>query len=111
MFLTYFSTFSSIASLNVIISKFLTSLFKIENALAKQVISWVVPVLISVVGFVFGYGMFAEFGTISDPMGWVYTILCGLGMALVSNGIYDITFVKNALETIKEIVSTSKVNK
>lgn len=107
MVLAYFSSLAGIASLNVAITELVNSKFGIKISWLKQLISWVLPLIVSIVGLLFGYGIFADFGTISDPMAWLNTILVGFATGLVSNGIYDIKYVQDLIDFIKSI----KINK
>ena len=89
----------------------INSAFGIKADWLKQLISWVCPMLLSVLGFVFGFGIFGAYGTISSVSGWFYTVLTGLGLGLTSNGIYDIELVQNIIKNVKELVTTTKINK
>ena len=111
MLLTYFSTLGGVSALNVVVTEMFNTTFGIKGARLKQLISWVCPMLLSVLGFVFGFGIFAAYGTISSVAGWVYTVLTGLGLGLTSNGIYDIEWVQNVIKNVKELVATTKINK
>lgn len=111
MLLTYFSTLGGVSALNVVVTEMINTTFGIKGARLKQLISWVCPMLLSVLGFVFGFGIFGAYGTISSVAGWVYTVLTGLGLGLTSNGIYDIEWVQNVIKNVKELVATTKINK
>ena len=43
-----FGTFSGLAALNVVIVNLITTYFKIKKGWIKQVISWIIPIVISV---------------------------------------------------------------
>lgn len=111
MLLTYFSTFGGVSALNVVVTEMINTTFGIKASWLKQLISWVCPMLLSILGFVFGFGIFGAYGTISSVSGWVYTVLTGLGLGLTSNGIYDIEFVQNIIKNVKELITTTKINK
>ena len=111
MLLTYFSTLGGVSTLNVVVTEMINTTFGIKGARLKQLISWVCPMLLSVLGFVFGFGIFGAYGTISSVAGWVYTVLTGLGLGLTSNGIYDIEWVQNMIKNVKELNNTTKINK
>ena len=111
MLLTYFSTFSGVSALNVVATEMINTTFRIKAGWLKQLISWVCPMLLSILGFVFGFGIFGAYGTISSVSGWIYTVLTGLGLGLTSNGIYDIEFVQNIIKNVKELITTTKINK
>ena len=111
MLLTYFSTFSGVSALNVVATEMINTTFRIKAGWLKQLISWVCPMLLSILGFVFGFGIFGAYGTISSVSGWIYTVLTGLGLGLTSNGIYDIEYVQNIIKNVKELITTTKINK
>ena len=111
MLLTYFSTLSGVSALNVVVTEMINSAFGVKAGWLKQLISWVCPMLLSVLGFVFGFGIFGAYGTISSVSGWIYTVLTGLGLGLTSNGIYDIEWVQNIIKNVKELITTTKINK
>ena len=111
MLLAYFSTLGGVSALNVVVTEMINSAFGIKAGWLKQLISWVCPMLLSVLGFVFGFGIFGAYGTISSVSGWIYTVLTGLGLGLTSNGIYDIEWVQNIIKNVKELVTTTKINK
>lgn len=111
MLLTYFSTLGGVSALNVVVTEMINSAFGVKASWLKQLISWVCPMLLSVLGFVFGFGIFAAYGTISSVSGWIYTVLTGLGLGLTSNGIYDIEWVQNIIKNVKELITTTKINK
>lgn len=111
MLLTYFSTFGGVSALNVVVTEMINSTLGIKASWLKQLISWLCPMLLSVLGFVFGLGMFSAYGTITSVSGWIYTVLTGVGLGLTSNGIYDIEWVQNIMKNIKELVTTTKINK
>ena len=111
MLLTYFSTLGGVSTLNVVVTEMINTTFGIKSGWLKQLISWVCPMLLSILGFVFGFGIFGAYGTISSVAGWIYTVLTGLGVGLVSNGIYDIEFVQNIIKNVKELITTTKINK
>ena len=115
MLLTYFSTLGGVSALNVVVTEMINSAFGIKAGWLKQLISWVCPMLLSILGFVFSFGIFSAYGTISSVSGWIYTVLTGLGLGLTSNGIYDIEFVQNIIKTLKNLLllqkSTNKIIK
>ena len=45
-----FGTFSGLATLNVVIVNLITTYFKIKKGWIKQVISWLIPIVISIIG-------------------------------------------------------------
>ena len=106
-FFESFATFGSIAAMNVFIVELIVKTFKIEKSWLKQLVSWVIPIAVSIVGFVLNLGMFSQFGGLGEWQGWVYTVLVGLGMGLTSNGIFDIELVKSLLNAIHNLFKKS----
>ena len=102
-FFESFATFGSIAAMHDFIVELIVKTFKIEKSWLKQLVSWVIPIAVAIVGFVLNLGMFAQFGGMTEWQGWVYTVLVGLGMGLTSNGIFDIELVKSLLNAISNL--------
>jgi hypothetical protein len=63
----------------------------------KQLASWTISISLSFVGWYQGLGIFA--GTT-----WITTIIYGLILGLVSNGVFDISIVKSFLTKKAEVV-------
>lgn len=99
-FIGSFSTIGGLATLTTFICSLLTNYLKIKKAWIKQVISWIIPILISIMGYLTKLGLFINFSELVSWQGWVFTCLTGLGIGLISNGIYDISGVKNVLKSI-----------
>ena len=100
-----FGTFSGLAALNVVIVNLITTYFKIKKGWIKQVISWLIPIVISIIGFVLNIGLFESYTSLVEWQGWLYTVLTGLGIGLTSNGIFDISFVKNLLNNLNTLIN------
>ena len=99
-FIGSFSTIGGLATLTTFICSLLTNYLKIKEAWLKQVISWIIPIIISIVGYLTKLGLFINFSELVAWQGWIFTCLTGLGIGLISNGIYDISGVKNGLKSI-----------
>ena len=110
-FIGSFSTLGGLAALTVVITGFLNKTFKVEKGWVKQLISWLVPVIVSILGFVLHLGLFAAFGPLAGWAGWVYTLLTGLGVGLIPNGIYDVNGVKTALDWLTQWIDTLRAKK
>ena len=90
------SIFSSIGSLVVLVPlivQFLKRWFKMEKDIWKQLISWVVSLALVAFGKLAALGMFAS-------LDWVDTLIYGIGIGLVTNGVFDVVFIKAFLQTI-----------
>jgi hypothetical protein len=90
----YFTTLAGAASLVVLITGWVnTNVLKLEGWKA-QVLSWVISVGLAFVGSWKNIGIFAE-------MDVLWTVLNGLCVGLVANGIYSADLVKTILEFVK----------
>lgn len=88
----YFVSLSVFAPLVVIITEFIKANIKIEN---NQLLSWIVSVLLSAVGWFLQLGMFAG-------VAWYWIFIYGLSSGLVANGIFDISIVQAILNLFKK---------
>lgn len=91
---TVFASLAGVAAGSVFISALLIKWFKAETGWVKQLISWIAPVVLFVVGNLLNIGFMADFS-------WLATVAYGFGAALVSNGIFDIELVKSLLAALK----------
>ena len=98
-----FSTIAGVAAFDVAVSAWLIGICKVTKNWLKQLISWVLPVVICAIAYLLQFGLFADYGTIAEWQGWVLTAVTALGIGLIANGIYDIEFVKMLIEGIKKL--------
>lgn len=92
---SYFGSLALLASLATIISGYInTHALSTASGTIKQIVSWVVGVALAFVGSAKGLGIVADTNI-------VFTLLNGVAIGLVSNGIFDITLVQSVLEFIK----------
>lgn len=91
---TVFASLAGVAAGSVFISALLIKWLKVEKGWVKQLVSWIAPVALFVVGNLLNIGFMAEFT-------WLMTVVYGLGAGLVSNGIFDIELVKAILAALK----------
>jgi hypothetical protein len=103
-----FSTLAGVAAVNVFITEAIVKGCKVTKDWAKQLISWATPLLLSIVGLLCQFGLFADYGHITDWHAWIYTIVTGFGLGLVSNGLYDIPFIQQFLEWLVKLFSKKK---
>lgn len=88
-----FGSMAGVALGAVVISALLIKWFKAEKPWVKQLVSWITPVVVFVVGNLLNFGFMAEFT-------WLMTFAYGLGAALISNGIFDIAIVQAILAAL-----------
>lgn len=98
--ISMFSTFVLFVGGVITITEMFNKLFKVENKITKLIISWVMSIGLSVLGFVLKLGFFAEFGDMSMWQSWVKVVLVGIGCALAANKIYDREEIWKLLEYI-----------
>lgn len=98
--ISMFSTFVLFVGGVIAITEMFNELFKVENKITKLIISWVLSIGLSVLGFVFELGFFAEFGDMGMWQSWVKVVLVGIGCALAANKIYDREEIWRLLEYI-----------
>ena len=105
-FLAYFGTFVAFVAGCTAITEFINDLFKVPSKpnakfmSPKQIVSWVISVGLSCLGFALQLGFFAKFGTTDMWQGWIMTACTGIGAGLASNGTYDINLVHDILKWI-----------
>ena len=98
--ISMFSTFVLFVGGVIAITEMVNKLFKVENEITKLIISWILSIGLSVLGFVLKLGFFAEFGDMSMWQSWVKVVLVGIGCALAANKIYDREEIWKLLEYI-----------
>lgn len=92
-FTTLFATLAGLAAGSVVITATLTTWLKITKGWAKQLVSWLIPIIVVIAGNLLNIGFMAEFT-------WLATFVYGLGGGLVSNGIFDVDLVQKILEAL-----------
>lgn len=92
---SYFGSLALLAGLATIITGYVnTHALSKASGTIKQIVSWVVAVALAFVGQAKGLGIVADTDTL-------FTVINGVAIGLVSNGIFDITIVQSILEFIK----------
>ena len=96
----YIGSLLGLAFLSTWIVGIVNGWLKVNQAWIRQAISWAVPIVLAVVlGFLLKLGFLAG-------EAWYITILYGLGAGLVSNGIFDIGFVKTAVLWLEQLINS-----
>ena len=60
----------------------------------KQVVAWIIAILLLVIGNLVNMGFMAE-------LTWLHTIVYGIAAGFISNGIFDLETVKAILRALK----------
>jgi hypothetical protein len=90
----YFGSLLALAGLVTLVTGWLkTHLLKLDGWKA-QVLTWVISVALAFVGQWKGLGLFSE----TDVL---WTVLNGLGVGLVANGVYSVEIVQSILAFLK----------
>lgn len=94
-FSEYFATLSACATTTLLVSGYIiTHILKTINSTGRQITSWFVAVGLAFLAQWMGWGIFVGEGAAA-------TLLNGLGIGLVANGIFDVSFVQAILEGLK----------
>ena len=93
-FNAWVATLSTIAAAAVFLGGGIITIFKITIKIWKQIIVWIVSIVLTVLGNLFNIGFASDFP-------WLTTIIYGLASGLVANGIFDIGTVQGILAFLK----------
>jgi len=88
---TYTASMAGLAAVSIWLTGLINGLIKEAKSWVKQVVSWVVPTVFALV-----ITYLLKVGFLVESSIWEVLIF-GLGAGLVSNGIFDIGFVKAAV--------------
>ncbi len=89
----WLGSLAGIAAVTVFLAAAINKLLKLEG-FWKQLTAWVVAILLMVIGNLVNLGFMAE-------MNWLHTIIYGVAAGFISNGIFDLAFVKLVLQALK----------
>ena len=92
----WLASLAGVAAVTVFLAAFLNTLLKTKGFI-KQLVAWVVAILILVIGNLVNMGFMAE-------LNWLHTIVYGVAAGFISNGIFD-------LETVRAILRALKIEK
>ncbi len=92
----WLGSLAGIAAVTVFLAAAVNKLLKLEG-FWKQLMAWIVAILLMVVGNLVNLGFMAE-------LDWLHTIVYGIAAGFISNGIFD-------LETVKAILRALKIEK
>ena len=88
----WLGSMAGIAAVTVFLAAEVNKLLKLEG-FWKQLMAWIVAILLMVVGNLVNLGFMAE-------LDWLHTIVYGIAAGFVSNGIFDISLVQLLLQAI-----------
>ena len=91
----WFSSLAYIAALTAFLAAFLNGLLKVTKKFVKQLIAWIVGIVLLIASNLLNFGYAAE-QTI------LLSAIHGLAVGLVANGLFDIPLIKSILETVED---------
>ena len=94
----YLGSLLGLAFLSTWLTGVVNGWIAVAKAIYRQLISWTVPIILA---FVFGYLL--KLGFLAGEA-WYIAILYGLAAGLVSNGIFDISFVKTGVKWLEGLL-------
>ena len=90
---TWFATFIGLSTAVVALAALLNTWLKVNKGWVKQVVAWLVAIILMIAGNLLNLGFMAE-------LTWGHTLIYGIASGLVANGIFDIEFVKALLRLL-----------
>ena len=92
-FSNYFISLAALVPLVVLIAAFINKKLNLSGFL-KQLVAWVVSILLCFVGWYFNLGMFAG-------LVWWVVLIYGFAVGLAANGFFDIGLIQAILKGLK----------
>ena len=92
-FSNYFISLAALVPLVVLIAAFINKKLNLSGFL-KQLVAWVISILLCYVGWYFNLGMFAG-------LVWWVVLVYGFAVGLAANGFFDIELIQAILKGLK----------
>jgi len=89
----WLGSLAGVAAVTVFLAAAVNKLFKFEG-FWKQLTAWIVAIVLMIAGNLVNLGFMAE-------MNWLHTIVYGVAAGFISNGIFDLGFVRLVLQALK----------
>jgi len=93
-FNVWFATLAGIAAVTVFVAAAVNAIFKVTKKIVKQIIAWLIAIVLVFVGSLLNIGFSADFP-------WLTTLAYGFGAGLVANGMFDVAMVQTLLDLLK----------
>lgn len=90
----WFVSFGAVSILTAFMAAFFNGLLSVEKKFLKQLVAWLIAIILLVVSNLFNIGYGAEF-----PI--LLSVIHGLGAGLAANGWFDIPTINGILKTIE----------
>jgi hypothetical protein len=94
----WFAGFGAISFLTAFLATFVIGILKITKNFSKQLIAWLVAVVLLIGSNLMNFGYAASF-----PI--LLTVIHGLGAGLAANGVFDIPLLKGLLDGIEKLLN------
>jgi hypothetical protein len=91
----WFVSFGAVALLTAFLTAFLNGLFKVEKNFAKQLMAWLVAIVLVVGSDLLNFGYAKDYPTL-------FAVINGFAVGLASNGVFDVPALKSILGTIEK---------
>lgn len=91
----WFLSFGAISLLTAFLAAFLNGVLKVTKNFVKQLVAWIVAIILVVGSDLLNFGYAAQF-----PI--LLAVIHGFGAGLASNGVFDIPIIKGVLDTIEK---------
>jgi hypothetical protein len=91
---TWFASFAGIVVITTFLAAMFNGIANVQKGWIKQVVAWIIAILILVVADLVNFGYAAEY-----PLS--LAIVHGLAAGLAANGIFDIPFLKFVLDRVE----------
>lgn len=105
---TMFATFVTFVGAVIFLAESVNRIFNVNGGTPKLIVSWVLSLALSALGFWQQLGFFADCGDIATWQGWVKAALVGIGCGLCANKIYDREEIWTLLQDIFSIFKKKK---
>lgn len=91
----WFLSFGAVSLLTAFLATFVIGLLKVTSKFVKQLVAWIVAIILLVGSDLLNFGYAAQF-----PI--LLAVIHGFGAGLASNGVFDIPVIKAVLDTIEK---------
>jgi len=91
----WFLSFGAISLLTAFLAAFLNGVLKVTKNFVKQLVAWIVAIILVVGSDLLNFGYAAQF-----PI--LLAVIHGFGAGSASNGVFDIPIIKGVLDTIEK---------
>lgn len=92
----WFGTVTGVSLLTTFVAAFLNGILEVNKGIYKQLIAWLVAIVLMVVTDLLNFGFAADFP-------YLLAVIYGFMVGLVANGVFDVPFIKSILDKVEEM--------